>query len=74
MDDNTCLITSHDAYEAYRELMRKQDEVRRNEEEATRKLGKDHGRGEGKEKAADGSTDPVDDGSRTGIHSKAPGM
>jgi len=36
-DNNTCLITSHDAYEAYRELMRKQDEVRRNEEEATKK-------------------------------------
>lgn len=33
-DSNTCLITSHEAYETYRELMNKQAEVRKSEEEA----------------------------------------
>lgn len=36
-DSNTCLITSHEAYETYRELMNKQAEVRRSEEEDRRR-------------------------------------
>lgn len=36
-DTNTCLITSNDAYEAYRDLMQKQEETRRNEEEARKR-------------------------------------
>ena len=36
-DTNTCLITSNDAYDAYRELMQKQQEARKNEEEEKKK-------------------------------------
>ena len=36
-DTNTCLITSNDAYEAYRDLMQKQEETRRKEDESRKR-------------------------------------
>lgn len=36
-DKNTCLITSNEAYDAYRELVRQQEEIRKTEEEERRK-------------------------------------